>query len=78
MTLCLCWRTYNSIWIGFPPPDATLCTWLLSAADLSMPEKAAQQLHAFVYALLSVTHQRLVSIEHEYGDFTAIALPATY
>ena len=70
--------TYNSIWIGFPPPDITLRSWLLSAVDSSKLEKAAQYLHGFVYALLKVTYRHLKAIESEGGNFPAIALPTTY
>ncbi|KIM51726.1 hypothetical protein SCLCIDRAFT_1224182 [Scleroderma citrinum Foug A] len=52
---------------GFPPPDSTLRTFLLSAADPSDNARTAKQLHAFMYSLLSVTHERLQAISTECG-----------
>ena len=69
MMFCSCRHAYNLIWVGFPPSDIALRTWFLSVADPSKPEKAAQQLHAFIYALLNVTCNHLKTIASEWGNF---------
>ena len=72
---CSFWCVVNLIPIGFPPPDSTLRTFLLSAADPSDNARTAKQLHAFMYSLLSVTHERLQAISTECGDYPVTAFP---
>jgi hypothetical protein len=56
------WRAHNLVQIGYPPPDVHLRTWLLSG-NINDQIAARKKLHAFVYALLTVTRTMLEAID---------------
>ncbi len=55
-------RAHNLVQIGYPPPDVHLRTWLLSG-NTNDEIAARKKLHAFVYALLTVTRTMLEAID---------------
>ena len=58
------WRAYDQILLGFPPADARLRSWVLSE-DTNDQVAAQKRLHGLVYALLTVTHATLETIENQ-------------
>jgi hypothetical protein len=49
---------------GFPPPDGTLRSWILSG-DISDQAVVSKRLHGLMYGLLTVTHSTLKVIGSE-------------
>ena len=56
-------RAHNLVQIGYPPPDVHLRTWLL-LGNINDQIVVRKKLHAFVYALLTVTRTMLEAIDH--------------
>lgn len=58
---------YHLFLTGFPPADATLCSWVYPGG--SSDQAAAQKrLHGFMYGLLTVTRITLEAIKSEMKD----------